>query len=293
MAARPTWKGYLKISLVNIPIKVFPATDAGATLSFNQLHGECQTRIQQKRWCPNCEREVPNTDIVKGFEFEKGRYVVVEEDDIEKVRVESTRVISLEKFTDDTAIDPIYLERPYYLAPDGPVARDAFAVIRDGMKGKAGIGKVALYGREYLVKVQPREQGLIMYTLRHANEIRSMNAIDELTDMPEKVKPEEVKLAKQVMGDLRGRGRPAGVSRRLPGRAARDHRREDRRPRDRRAGGRGAAEGREPHGRAAQEPGHDQLLEEELGAGGVDAPGKEAGARVGRGESGFGSGIRD
>ena len=204
MAARPTWKGYLKISLVNIPIKVFPATDAGATLSFNQLHGECQTRIQQKRWCPKCEREVPNTDLVKGFEFEKGRYVVIDEEDIEKVRVESTRVISLEKFTDDTAIDPIYLERPYYLAPDGPVAREAFAVIREGMQGKAGIGKVALYGREYLVKVQPREQGLVMYTLRHAAEIRSMEAIDELADMPAKVKPEEVKLAKQVMGTFEG-----------------------------------------------------------------------------------------
>jgi DNA end-binding protein Ku len=204
MPARPTWKGYLKISLVNIPVKVFPATDAGATLSFNQLHGDCQTRIQQKRWCPKCEKEVPNTDIVKGYEFEKGRYVVVDEADVEKVRVESTRVINLEKFTDDTAIDPIYLERPYYLAPDGPVAKEAFAVIRDGMQGKAGIGKVALYGREYLVKVQPREQGLVMYTLRHAAEIRSMEAIDELSDMPEKVKPEEVKLARQVMGTFEG-----------------------------------------------------------------------------------------
>jgi DNA end-binding protein Ku len=204
MAARPTWKGFLKISLVNIPIKVFPATDAGATLSFNQLHRECQTRIQQKRWCPKCEKEVPNTDIVKGYEFEKGRYVVVDEEDIEKVRVESTRVINLEKFTDDTAIDPIYLERPYYLAPDGAVAREAFAVIRDGMQGKAGIGKVALYGREYLVKVQPRERGLVMYTLRHAAEIRSMEAIDELADMPEKVKPEEVKLARQVIATFDG-----------------------------------------------------------------------------------------
>jgi DNA end-binding protein Ku len=204
MPARPTWKGYLKISLVNIPVKVFPATDTGATLSFNQLHAECQTRIQQKRWCPHCEREVPNTDIVKGYEFEKGRYVIVEDEDIEKVRVESTRVINLEKFTDDTEIDPIYLERPYYLAPDGPVARDAFAVIREGMKGKAGIGKVAMYGREYLVKVQPREQGLIMYTLRHANEIRSMNAIDELAEMPGTVKPEEVKLARQVIGTFEG-----------------------------------------------------------------------------------------
>ena len=204
MPARPTWKGYLKISLVNIPIKVFPATDAGATLSFNQLHASCQTRIQQKRWCPNCQCEVPNTDIVKGYEFEKGRYVIVGDEDIEKVRVESTRVINLEKFTEDTAIDPIYLERPYYLAPDGPVAKEAFAVIREGMKGKAGIGKVALYGREYLVKVQPRENGLIMYTLRHANEIRSMSAIDELEDMPAKVKPEEVKLAQQVIGTFEG-----------------------------------------------------------------------------------------
>jgi DNA end-binding protein Ku len=204
MPARPTWRGYLKISLVNIPIKVFPATDATATLSFNQLHAECQTRIQQKRWCPHCEREVPNTDLVKGYEFEKGRYVVMDEEDIEKVRVESTRIINLEKFTDDTAIDPIYLERPYYLAPDGPVAKEAFAVIREGMKGKAGIGKVALYGREYLIKVQPREQGLIMYTLRHANEIRSMDAIDELADMPAAVKPDEVRLAEQVIGTFAG-----------------------------------------------------------------------------------------
>jgi DNA end-binding protein Ku len=204
MPARPTWRGYLKISLVNIPIKVFPATDAAATLSFNQLHAECQTRIQQKRWCPHCEKEVPNTDLVKGYEFEKGRWVVIEEEDIDKVRVESTRVINLEKFTDDTAIDPIYLEKPYYLAPDGPVAKEAFAVIREGMKGKAGIGKVALYGREYLIKVQPRESGMIMYTLRHANEIRSMDAIDELADMPATVKPAEIRLAEQVMETFAG-----------------------------------------------------------------------------------------
>ena len=204
MSARPTWKGFLKVSLVTIPVKVFPATESAATISFNQLHAECQTRIQQKRWCPRCEREVPNTDIVKGYELEKGRYVVVGDEDIEKVRVESTRVINLERFTEVNAIDPIYLERPYYLAPDGPIAKEAFAVIREGMKGKAGIGKVALYGREYLVKVEPRERGLIMYTLRHANEIRSMGAIDELADVPEAVKPEEVKLARQVIGTFEG-----------------------------------------------------------------------------------------
>src|SRR5438045_6535119 len=95
MAARPTWKGFLKISLVNIPVRVFPATDSAATISFNQLHGECQTRIQQKRWCPKCEREIPLSEIVKGYEFEKGRYVVMEEEDLSKVRPESTRVIDL------------------------------------------------------------------------------------------------------------------------------------------------------------------------------------------------------
>ena len=82
MAARPTWKGFLKISLVNIPVRVFPATDSAATISFNQLHAECQTRIQQKRWCPTCEREVPMSEIAKGYEFEKGRYVVMTEEDV-------------------------------------------------------------------------------------------------------------------------------------------------------------------------------------------------------------------
>ena len=199
MAARPTWKGFLKISLVNIPIRVFPATDSAATISFNQLHGECQTRIQQKRWCPKCEREVPLSEVVKGYEFEKGRYVVMDEDDIQKVRVESTRVIDLAQFTDETSIDPIYVDRAYYLAPDGSVAADAFAVMRDGMAGKAGIGKVALYGREYLVAVKPQNKGLVMYTLHHEAAIRSIDDVEELNSVPSKAKPQEMKLAKQIV----------------------------------------------------------------------------------------------
>jgi DNA end-binding protein Ku len=204
MAARPTWKGFLKISLVNIPVRVFPATDSAATISFNQLHGECQTRIQQKRWCPKCEREVPLAEVVKGYEFEKGRYVVMDEEDLAKVRPESTRVIDLVQFTEASAIDPIYVERPYYLAPDGQMAQEAFAVMREGMKGKAGIGKLALYGREYLVAVQPKDKGLVMYTMRRANEVRSMDAIDELESVPSKVKPDEIKLAKQVIENFEG-----------------------------------------------------------------------------------------
>jgi DNA end-binding protein Ku len=199
MAARATWKGYLKVSLVNIPIKVFPATESSVTLSFNQLHGECQTRINQKKWCAHCEREVPNSEIVKGYEFEKGRYVVLSEEDFENVRTESTRVINLVQFADDSAIDPMYVDRTYYLAPDGGVATDAFAVMREGMKGKVGVGKLALYGREYLVAVRPHGKGIVMHTLHHAAEIRGMDQVEELNSVPSKVRPEEIKLAKQVI----------------------------------------------------------------------------------------------
>src|SRR5688572_1409299 len=199
MAARPTWKGFLKVSLVNIPVKVFPATESAASISFNQLHAECNTRIQQKRWCPTCDKEVPHSDIVKGYEHQKGQYVVVTDEDIQKVRVESTRVIDLAQFSDDSSIDPIYVDRAYYLAPDGQMAAEAFAVMREGMAGKAGIGKVALYGREYLVAIKPQKKGLVMYTLHHDAEIRSIDQIEEFDSVPTKVKPEEMKLAKQVI----------------------------------------------------------------------------------------------
>jgi DNA end-binding protein Ku len=143
---------------------------------------------------------------VKGYEFEKGRYVVINEEDFAKVTVESTRVINLVQFSDETAIDPMYVDKAYYLAPDGAVAAEAFAVMREGMRGKAGIGKVALYGREYLVAVKPQEQGLVMYTLHHAAEIRSIDQIEDLDSVPRSVKPEELKLAQQVVemfsGDL-------------------------------------------------------------------------------------------
>src|SRR5437762_13587492 len=204
MAARATWKGFLKISLVNIPIKVFPATESSGSISFNQLHGECRTRIQQKRWCPQCNREVPLSEIVKGYEFEKGRYVVLSDEDFEKVRPESTRVIDLVQFADESTIDPMYVDRAYYLAPDGGMAADAFAVMRDGMAGKVGVGMLALYGREYLVAVEPHGRGIVMYTLHHAAEIRSIETVEELTAVSSTVKPEEIRLARQVIATFEG-----------------------------------------------------------------------------------------
>jgi DNA end-binding protein Ku len=204
VAARPTWKGYIKVSLVTIPVKVYPATESSATVSFNQLHAECQTKIQQKKWCPKCEREITQAEVVKGYEFEKGRWVVVDEEDIAKVKTESTKIINLMQFTEVEQIDPMYVDKTYYLAPEGPMAADAYSVMREGMQGKAGIGKVAIHGREYLVAVRPHKQGMVMYTLHHAAEMRTIDQIEELREVRGAVNPAEMKLAKQVIESIEG-----------------------------------------------------------------------------------------
>jgi len=130
--------------------------------------------------------------------------VVLSDEDFDKVRPESTRVIDLVQFADESTIDPMYVDRAYYLAPDGGMAADAFAVMRDGMAGKVGVGKLALYGREYLVAVKPHGRGIVMYTLHHAAEIRSIETVEELTGVSSKVKPEEIKLARQVIETFEG-----------------------------------------------------------------------------------------
>jgi DNA end-binding protein Ku len=200
MAARAIWKGHLRLSLVTIPIRVYPATNPAATISFNQLHRECQTRIQYRKWCPHCEREVTKDEIVKGYEFERGQYVPLEEEEIDKVRPETTRVVALSQFTEAEAIDPVFIDTPYYLGPDGKVAAESFAVMREALKGKAGIGTLAMHGRDRLVAIEPRGSGMIMFTLRHEREIRDVEAIDELKDAPQKVKAEELALARKVIG---------------------------------------------------------------------------------------------
>src|SRR5262245_57149586 len=136
MAARATWKGFLRLSVVNIPIKVFSATESAGSIGFNQLHGVGQTRIQPKRWCPACNRAGGYSEVVKGYGFEPGRYVNLSPEEIDSVRPESTRVIDLVQFTDEAALDPMYVDRTYYLASDrktAAAADDAFAVMREAM----------------------------------------------------------------------------------------------------------------------------------------------------------------
>lgn len=198
MSARPTWKGALKVSLVNIPIKVYPATESSEGLSFNQLHQTCQTRVTQRKWCAQCTREVPAAEIIKGFEFEKGRYVVLLEDELDAVKPPSTRVIELVQFDDVAMLHPHFVNRTYYVAPDGPVAADAFVVLREAMTRLMGIGKLAIYGREYLVAVRTHQALLMLHTLHHAAELRPVEAIDDVL-LTVRAPIAEVRLARQVV----------------------------------------------------------------------------------------------
>lgn len=201
---RPTWKGSLKLSLIAIPIRVYPATTNTADVSFRQLHRRCHTPIQLKKWCPHCEEEVSSDDIVHGYETSKGQYVLVEDEDIKKLRPETTQVIDLSHVIEASSIGPINVERTYFVTPDTKPAGSAFAVLRQALEGRAAIGRVSLHGREYLVALEAFEAAIIMYTLRTAGEVRDLSATDGLEfASAAKVKPEEVKLARQLLASLK------------------------------------------------------------------------------------------
>lgn len=175
MAGRATWKGYLKLSLVSCPVKLFPATSASAgKISFNLLHKDTLNRVQQKYHDPELG-EIDRGDLVKGYQFEKDKYVVVTADELEAIEIESSKTIDIDGFVDAADIDPIYLDSAYYLAPDGPIAEETFAVILEAMKrvGKVAIARIVLSGRERLAAILPLEDGFRLTTLRSAKEVRA------------------------------------------------------------------------------------------------------------------------
>ena len=128
---RPTWKGFLKLSLVNIPVRLYPAARS-QSLSFNQIHKECNSRIKLDKRCPNCERSVSNDELVKGYQYAKEQYVIMDEEDFTKVRLETTKSINIVQFVERGEIDPLYYHGSHYIVPDGPVAVESFATIRQG-----------------------------------------------------------------------------------------------------------------------------------------------------------------
>ena len=173
MAPRASWKGYLKLSLVSCPVRLYPATSASERISFNQLHKKTHNRINMKPVDPELGL-VERSDLVKGYEYEDKQYIIIDESDLEAVRIESNHTMNIEAFVDEDSVDVIYLDAPYYLAPDGAMAEETFVVLREAMRksGKLAIARLVLSSRERVVTIGSRENGMFVCTLRNPNEVR-------------------------------------------------------------------------------------------------------------------------
>ena len=201
MAARANWKGYLKLSLVSCPVQLYPATSAKERVSFHLLNRETGNRLRRKLVDPETDEQVETEDQVKGFQVAKNEYILVEEEEFEKVAVESSHTIDIETFVPRKEVDEAYLDTPYFLVPDGKMAEEAFSVIREAMreKGVCGIGRVVLYRRERPILLEPRGKGLAATTLRFAYEVRKDDEFFE--DIGEhKVEGEMLDLATHIIG---------------------------------------------------------------------------------------------
>ncbi len=196
------WKGYVRFSLVTIPIRIYNAVDAEQTIRFNQLHKEDNGPIGYQKVCKKCGKTVSMDEIVKGFAYEPEQYVIVEKNDLEKIKLKSTKMIDIEGFIDATAVDPMLFDVPYFAGPDGPVAVKAYLLLAATLKetGQMGVGKVVLRDREDIVMLAPRENGIILYKLRAPNEVRKMSQVPELEDLP--VDKKQLELAKNLVGSM-------------------------------------------------------------------------------------------
>ncbi len=209
MAPRSTWKGHLKLSLVSCPVRVFNAVSGSEKVAFNLLHKDTHNRVQMKPHDPELGA-VERSDLVKGYQYEKDRYVVFTEEDFDKVQIESSKAIVIEKFVDADDVDPIYFDSPYYVAPDGAVAEETFRVIQQAMRkeSKVALSRVVLSNRERLIALMCRDNGFVMMTLRSATEVRA--AADYFTDIKdEPAEPEMLELAERLIEQKSGRFDPS------------------------------------------------------------------------------------
>ncbi|MGN6499650.1 MAG: Ku protein [Tsuneonella sp.] len=173
MAARAYWQGQIRLALVSIPVEVYSATKSGASISFHQIHEPSGKRINYEKVVPGIG-PVDRDEIVKGYEVSKGNYVLLNEDEIEAVKIESKKTLELVQFVDAGEIDVFYFEKPYYVVPADELAEEAFVVLREALRqaSKVAIGQLALRGREYLVSLKPCGKGIVMETLRYEDEVR-------------------------------------------------------------------------------------------------------------------------
>lgn len=209
MAPRPSWKGYLKLSLVSCPVALFPATSTRERVAFHIMNRKTGDRTRNLVVDAESSEPVEPEDRVRGYEISKGEYVFIEDEELEKVEIESTHTIAIEKFVPRQEVDEIYLDTPYYLIPDGQIGVEAFAVIRDAMRKQkmAGIGRAVMFRRERLLMLEPRSRGLLATTLRYAYEVRDQKGyFDEIPEF--KVPDEMLSIACDIIARRSGKFDP-------------------------------------------------------------------------------------
>jgi DNA end-binding protein Ku len=209
MAPRAYWKGYLRLSLVSCPIQLFPATSEREKVRFHQLNRKTGNRIRYRKVDAESGHEVDADDIVKAFEVSKGNYIEIDQDELDAVELESTRMIDIDQFVPRKEIDELYIANPYYIVPDGEVGLQAFAVIREAIKkeGMVALGKIVFTNREHIIALEPRDKGLLGMTLRYPYEIRKEE--DYFDDIPNESVPKDMlDLATHIVHSKAGHFKP-------------------------------------------------------------------------------------
>jgi DNA end-binding protein Ku len=205
VAPRAYWKGYLKLSLVSCPIALYPAASEREKISFHQLNKETGNRIRYKKIDAETGDDVEQASIIKGYEVAKDNYIEITRDELEAVAIESKRTIEIEQFVPRNQIDELYIRDPYYIAPDGKVGQQAFAVIREAIRkeGMVAVGKVVFTSREHIIALEARDNGMLGVTLRYPYEVRKQ--ADYFEDIPdEKVPKDMLDLALHIVETKRG-----------------------------------------------------------------------------------------
>jgi DNA end-binding protein Ku len=199
---RSIWKGHIRFSLVTIPIRIYNAVDTDETIRFNQLHQEDNGAVGYEKKCKKCGKSLTNDQIVKGYQFEPDRYVIVSPDDLAKIKLKSTKVIEIEGFIDASEVHPTLYDAPYLAGPDGPVAAKTYSLLSQALKAssKLAMGKVVLRDREEVVAIAPMDGGLVLYKLRNPAEIRKMQNVPQLETA--EVNKDELKLSLSLVDSM-------------------------------------------------------------------------------------------
>jgi len=199
---RAIWKGHIRFSLVTIPVRIYNAVDTAESISFNQIHRDDNGRIGYDKRCKKCNKLVESDEIVKGYQFEPDQYVIFEKDDLDKLKLKSTKVIDIEGFVDASEIDATLYDAPYYAGPDGDVAAKTYGLLSAALRdsGKLGVGKVVLRDREDVVMIAPKGEGIVLYKMRYPKEVRKIDDVPLVEK--HKANKDELKLAKSLIDSM-------------------------------------------------------------------------------------------